>query len=163
MYVNTSLTGLKPASQSSSFEKVQMDFHELHTVTGTCNYSHILWKDGIRKADNFISTDMLILDMDGSDSMEKMKKSFSNTKNVLFVTSKSHQKSNKVTDDGSPGKVIKPADYYHIIIGLQQPITDLNTYKKVMTNLINKYGADPACKDGARFFYGNPNQEYWYS
>ena len=101
MYINISLTGLNPASQSRNFEKVQMDFHELHTVTGICNYSPIIWKNGIRKADNFISADMLILDMDGSDNIEDTKKLFSKTKNVLFVTSKSHQKSNKVTDDGS--------------------------------------------------------------
>ena len=163
MKINMSIAGLNPANQSRIFEKAEVESSEIHIETKKSNYSGNIWRDGIRKANNFISADVLILDMDGTVSMEEMKNSFSNIKNVLIVTSKSHQKANKVTDDGSLGKIITPADYYHVIIVLEQPITDLDTYKKVMTNLISKYGADPACKDGARFFYGNPNQQHWYS
>lgn len=153
----------KNASEGALFTISEIEFALLHTFTSIFTYSHLIWSNGHRKAKNFTSTNMLILDFDGTKSMEEMKSLFSNTKNVLIVTSKSHQKSNKVNNDGSLGKAIAYADFYHVIIGLELPITDLDTYLTVIRNLINKFGADTSCSDGARQFYCNPTQEHWYS
>ncbi len=93
MQVNISLTGLNPASQSRNFEKVQMNFHELHTVTSICNYSPIIFQGGIRKAENFLSAGSLILDFDGTHKLEKIKEErlawiWGNSKLSLRYTSK---------------------------------------------------------------------------
>lgn len=163
LQISISHTGLYTAMNSVMFNEDSIYFSNLHTATNICNHSTTIWEGGYRKSINFKSAGALTLDFDGNKSMEEMKDHFCNTKNVYIATSKSHQKPNKVNDDGSCVKIITPADYFHVYIGLSEPITDLDTYKTVMSNLINKYGADPACKDGARFFYGNPNQEHWYS
>ncbi len=41
-------------------------------------------------------------------------------------------------------------------------IYDKGRYTDIITNIINKFGADPACKDLARFYYPNPKQEVYY-
>ena len=151
------------ASEGALFTTSEVEFSLLHTFTSVLTYSHLIWNNGHRRAKNFVLTNMLILDFDGTKSLEEMKGIFKNTKNVLIVTSKSHQKANKVNNDGTLGKAITPADYYHVIIGLKEPITDCETYLTVIRNLINKFGADPSCKDAARQFYCNSSQTYWYS
>lgn len=151
------------ASEGACFLTSETEFSQFHTITQQSTCSGLIWENGHRLAKNFVSTNILILDFDGTNSMEEMKSIFSNTKNVLIVTSKSHQKANKVNNDGSLGKAITPADYYHVIIGLKEPITDLDTYLTVIRNLIKKFGADPYCKDAARQFYCNPDQQHWYS
>lgn len=159
-----SYTGLFPANQSRRFKMAEVEFHNTHEILLNHNYSNIIFKGGIRKADNFLSASTVILDFDGTHELDEMKKVFSKIKNVCIVTSKSHQKSFKANFDGSlSDKAIVPADYFHVIIKLPTPITDLKMYKKVMTNLINKYGSDPSCKDGGRFYYSHPNQTCWYS
>ncbi|MFK5951331.1 MAG: hypothetical protein QM500_21460 [Methylococcales bacterium] len=159
-----SYTGLLPANQSGQFKEAEVEPSRIDTITSSNNYSNLIFKNGIRKADNFLSASTVILDFDGTHKLEEMKKVFSKTKNVCIVTSKSHQKSFKANFDGSlSDKAIVPADYFHVIIKLPTPITDLKTYRKVMANLIDKYGSDPSCKDAARFYYGHPKQEYWYS
>lgn len=159
-----SYTGLAPANRSNSFEVAEIAFNEIHTITHGHNYSNIIFKDGIRKAENFLSAGSLILDFDGTHRLDKIKEEFIKISDVCIVTSKSHQQKCKANADGSPsGKKIEPKDFFHLIIKLRKPITDLAEYKNVMVVLINKYGSDPSCKDGGRFYYGNPTQEYWYS
>lgn len=159
-----SYTGLAPANQSRRFEVANIEFSRLHKILLNHNYSNIIFKGGIRKAENFLSVWSVILDFDGTHRIDEIKQEFSKTKNVCIVTSKSHQQRFKANADGSlSDKEIVPSDYFHVIIKLPTPITDLAEYKKFMTNLINKYGSDPSCKDGGRFYFGHPNQTCWYS
>ena len=159
-----SYTGLAPANQSRMFKVAELEFSMLHSILLGYNYSNIIFKDGVRKAENFLSAQTVILDFDGTHCLDDIKKAFSKTKQVCIVTSKSHQQKFKANVDGTlTDKAIEPADYFHVIIKLPTPITDLATYKKVMTNMISKYGSDPSCKDGGRFYYGHPNQVCWYS
>lgn len=159
-----SYTGLAPANQSRMFEVAEIEFSKLYNILLNHNYSNIIFKGGIRKAANFLSAWSVILDFDGTHRLDEMKKAFSTIKNVCIITSKSHQQMFKANADGSlTDKAIVPADYFHVIIKLPTPITDLAEYKKLMTNLINKYGSDPSCKDGGRFYYGHPNQSCWFS
>ena len=158
-----SFSGLNCASKSKQFETLDLDFKSVYSLTKSCNYSPIIWSDGKRLASNFIAANSLVLDFDDTWPMEAAKAEFQSTENVAIVTSKSHQSEFKIDDFGRQGKPMAPGDYYHVIIGLPEPITDLPTYKTVMTNLIAKYGSDPSCKDGGRFYFGNPRQEHWYS
>ncbi len=159
-----SYTGLLPANQSRMFKVAEIEFSKLHTLLLNHNYSNIIFNGGIRKAENFQSAWAVILDFDGTHRLDEIKKAFSAIKNICIITSKSHQQRFKANVDGTlTDKAIVPADYFHVIIKLPTPITDLVKYKKFMTNLINKYGSDPSCKDGGRFYYGHLNQTYWYS
>ena len=104
----------------------------------------------------------MILDFDGTADLEEIKKALKHLEHLLLVTSKSHQKPNKVKPDGSVGDPIPCSDHFHAIIGLDEPITDIKIYKEVISNLINDFGSDPSCKDGARFYFPNEAQEYFY-
>ena len=159
-----SYTGLAPANQSRMFKVAEIEFPKLHNILLNHNHSNIIYKDGIRKAENFLSAWSVILDFDGTHQLEAIKKSFSKINNVCIITSKSHQQRFKADVDGTlTDKAIVPADYFHVIIKLPEPITGLVKYKKFMTNLINEYGSDPSCKDGGRFYFGHVNQTCWYS
>jgi len=103
-----------------------------------------------------------VLDVDGTWPWQEAIEEFQDTDNILFITSKSHQQPFKVKPDGQTGDAITPADYYHIIIGLEEPITNITDYKAVMLHLTKKYPVDVSCKDGGRFFFPNPNQEHFY-
>ena len=145
------------------FKTADVEFTDLHKVTAEYDYSNLIWgKNGKRESVNFKSANLFILDFDGKPDIDTVKDALKHFEHVLLVTSKSHQKPYKVTPDGSVGDQITPADYFHIVIGLDEPITDINLYKEVITNLINEFGSDPSCKDGARFYFPNKEQEYWY-
>ena len=56
--------------------------------------------------------------------------------------------------------------YVRINENLEERIKRYSEEKKedqsdIIRNLINKFGADPSCKDDARQFYCNSNQTYW--
>lgn len=151
------------AARSTKFNELDIEFSKVHEITENSNYSNIIWSGGQRKANNFIMANSLILDFDGTMPIEKAKSEFSRIKNACIVTSKSHKSNFKIDDRGRQGKPITPADFFHVIIGLENPITDINIYTNVVKNLINKYGSDKSCKDGGRFYFCNNKQEVWYS
>ena len=76
----------KNAPEGARFNNWEIEFSQLHTMTQRVTYSHLIWQDGHRKADNFVSTNMLILDFDSTRSLEEMKDYFKGTNNVLIVT-----------------------------------------------------------------------------
>jgi len=158
-----SYTDLNSASNSTFFKECEFEFDLMHQLTMAHNYSNIIWEGGVRKADNFIAAHSLILDFDGTWPLEAAKAEFQSVANACLVTSKSHQSEFKIDEFGQPGKAIVPRDYFHVIVGLPEPITSLDSFKTVMANLIAKYGSDPSCKDGARMYYGCPKQQFWYS
>ena len=158
-----SRAALSSANSSVRFETQEVHFDQVAELTQQSNYSNILWKDGARKSANFLAAHSIILDFDGKMPLAEAKEAFKDTQDVCIVTSKSHQSPCKIEPGGKPGKAITPADYFHVIIALPEPITDLAVYKFVVKYLIDLYGSDPSCKDGGRFYFGNPRQEAWYS
>lgn len=163
MNIKMSWRDITTAKNSIQFESYEFSFKWMYKLTRACNYSGIEWLGGKRKAANFIAAHALILDIDGTWTIAEAMAEFEETANVFIATTRSYQSPNKVTDDGSLGKEIAPMDYFRIIIGIETPITDSEEYRTVITNLINTYGGDPACKDLARMYYGNPNQQVWFS
>ena len=162
MNIKMSWLYITTAKNSTQFKLQELPFEWMYKLTRACNYSNIEWENGRRAAANFKAAHALVLDIDGTWTIAEAMAEFEHTANCFIATTKSHQSSNKVTDNGSLGKAIEPKDYYRIIIGIE-PITDAEVYKTVITNLINKYHGDQSCKDLARMYYGNPNQLVWFS
>ena len=137
------------------FYDQEVKFDELSNYTSKWHYSHISFKGGYRKGENFQGLSIVPLDIDNGYSIKELIEKLGDTK-ALIVTTKSHQLAFK------NGKPITPRDRYRLFFPLEEPITDAHTYKIVVSALIKEFKADEACKDLARFFYCNPNQEVYY-
>lgn len=106
-------------------------------------WSPCLYTAGRRAEKNFLGACWAVLDFDDpgfslEDCLETVK-----TYTHIIGTTKSHQKEKN-------GVV---CDRFRLCLMFQGPVRDLNTYKYNMAQLIRKYGADEACKDGARLFW----------
>lgn len=124
----------------------------LERIVLKCVWSSIVWKDNVRKSDNFLLSKFLVLDFDsvGDETMEGINDSLKDFKRII-ATTKSHQK-----DKGGV-----TCDRYRLIIPFTTPITSLDVYRYNYSLALKKYWwADPACKDGARFFF--PSKEIVY-
>lgn len=119
------------------------------------NYSPFQYRENYRKEDNSILTNAnaIFLDFDDGLSIDKAKGIFSDFCYVL-ATTKSHQKEKN-------GKV---CDRFRIVIPCETNIhLCKEDYKELMNDIITTYGADRACKDIARFYYGYENAEVFYN
>lgn len=119
------------------------------------NYSPFQYRENYRKEDNSILTNAnaIFLDFDDGLSIDKAKSIFSDFCYVL-ATTKSHQKEKN-------GKV---CDRFRIVIPCETNIhLCKEDYKELMNDIITTYGADKACKDIARFYYGYENAEVFYN
>lgn len=163
MTFTLSITEPGPAYQMKYFHEVTTVFNELHEYTGSNAHSGTLWLSGVRNAKNFLEAPLLMLDVDGTWSIDEAKSEFGNTKDVLITTSKSHRSPRKIDEFGNGGKAISAADYFHVYIGLPEPIQSKEEYLEITHAMVNAYPVDKNVKDAARFFYPNPNQTYWYS
>lgn len=163
MQITVSKSINSAASNCVQFTSVSGQFSELHNITSSYAHSGISWQQGHRKSCNFINCHVLVLDVDGTWAIEEAMTEFQQTKHVLIATSKSHQMPYKINEQGQRVKVITPADYFHIYIGLEEPITSKEEYLEIMSRLVNHYPVDKNVKDAARFFFPNQNQMHWYS
>lgn len=140
-------------SKHQKFEKAQINFREAtcsleqlaKTVTLSA-WSPILFTGGERKVANFVSAQVIALDIDDgltiSEAKNKLEKS---GYNYILATSKSHQiDKNGVT-----------CDRYRIIIPLSEPCLNPSRYKQTIKSIISELNipADPAAVDAARFFF----------
>ena len=106
-------------------------------------WSPIKYREGIRLESHFLGAMVCALDFDGPDTPLSWARETFKDYDVIIGTTKSHQKAkNGIT-----------CDRYRVLLWFKEPITELALYKHNMGLLINKHGADKACKDGARFFF----------
>lgn len=112
-------------------------------------YSPILWTGGQRKAANFISTSLIVLDFDEGRTIKEMGEVFKDYKYYIAET-KSH---------GIQKKDKPPCDRFRLILFSDVEIRDLEDYKLIMAYMTERWGADPSCKDGARYFFGAPGKK----
>ena len=107
-------------------------------------WSPIVWKYGIRKSENFLYADFLVLDIDEpTEPLEQTVKRFCDHK-IIIATTKSHQK--------EKNGII--CDRFRMIIPFDQRITDVVQYKYNMEFILEQCEfADKACKDAARLFF----------
>jgi len=119
------------------------NYFELSQVILNHVWSPILWMDGRRKQDNFLSSDFMVLDFDdGETTLAQALEIWSDTNHIIGST-KSHQ----VEKNGIV------CDRFRVILKLEKPATRLVDYRYTISKLIDQNDCDPACKDGGRFFY----------
>lgn len=108
-------------------------------------WSPIIWKDGKRNGNNFISAELLVLDFDDGITTVCNAIDFMKTMNFrgLIGTTKSHQ----IEKSGKPA-----CDRFRVAVQWHRPITEYDTYRQNVEKMIKLLGADPACKDGGRAF-----------
>lgn len=133
-----------------------LPFGEFGTILKSeINYSPFQYRENYRKEDNSVLTNAncIFLDFDDGFSIDKAKGVFGHLCYVL-ATTKSHQKEKN-------GKV---CDRFRIVIPCETNITlSKQDYKELMNDIITTYGADRACKDIARFYYGFKDSEVFYN
>lgn len=129
---------------NDSFQEMETDF------PGLCNYvlKHVwapsLFDGGRRLKASFQSSEVFALDFDTPGySLAQAKLDWADSVHII-ATSKSHG----LPKDGQPA-----CDRFRIVSIWERPITDLKEFEFNITKLINNYNADPACKDGARYFF----------
>lgn len=106
-------------------------------------WSPCIWRDGVRRQDHFLRADWCVLDFDdGEMSLREACDTFCDMVHIIGTT-KSHQK-----EKGGP-----PCDRFRVLLKWERPVTDLRDYRFNMKKILSRYPADPAPKDGARFFF----------
>jgi hypothetical protein len=116
------------------------------------NYSQSIYKDNYRNLENFISTEMIGIDVDndGIDdnyTIEAAHELFKDYKHII-APSRSHRKEKH-------GKI---ADRFRVILFLEETVTNPKDFTATWTTLKEMYpAADDNCKDASRFFYPSPD------
>jgi hypothetical protein len=113
-------------------------------------WSAIVWREGKRKQDNFVGSSYAVLDLDDGITIEDARAKLDSQKlSYIIAPSRNHRKEkNGIT-----------ADRFRIVMKFEKPILNLEDYRYNMRLLIREWEADPACKDGARFFF--PSQHIY--
>lgn len=128
-----------------------------------------------RKMVNFVSTELFVFDVDGTESLNNLIETFKDY-NVIIGTSRHHQKpkgSKCILNEGNPcydcknkKKILTPEeeapkDRSRVILRIKK-ITDANEYNTTWakTNELYSFG-DQSTKDSARFFY--PSKVVFYN
>jgi len=124
--------------------KTPGEFLDLVTQPNGCSWCPGIF-DGSRKNENWMGSDIIALDFDDGvplqDTLDKIEDPF---KPNLFYFTFSHS-----TDTPK----------YRLVWFLDEFLEDTKKYKIILKGLIEDLGADRACKDPARFFYGGSTGE----
>jgi len=152
---------LDEMTKNTTYRKIFTTWEDLPKVLRKYAYMPQLNNGHRSKKDAIEGGVLLALDIDDNWTLDEAKRFLEENRiKSLMITTKSHQKS--VSKDG---KRIEPRDKFRIIILLASPFTgDSNTWSRVVSNVINKFGgiADAGCKDISRFFYPSPADAIYY-
>lgn len=125
----------KPVNVSSLQDLAKLVTSETYSLA-TFNKNH-------RTTENFQQTEAIGLDFDDGMTLREAVDAFADYRH-LILTTKSHQKEKN-------GKI---ADRFRVILFLDQPITDSETYYSTWYGLKQQFPAcDDACKDPSRQFF----------
>ncbi len=106
-------------------------------------WSPIVWLNGKRGKNNFLSSHYCALDFENPEvSLKDMQNVFSDVPHIIGTT-RNHQK--------YKGDIL-PCDRFRVLLPWERPITNLNEYEFNLLRVIKRYGADENCSDGARIF-----------
>ena len=120
------------------------DFAEI--LKSEINYSPFQYSENYRKESNSLIShaNAIIFDFDDGMSIDMAKDVFVDFSYIL-ATTRSHQKDKN-------GKV---CDRFRLVLPCETNLqVSIQQYKDLMRELIERYGADPACKDVSRFYFG---------
>lgn len=133
---------------SSYFKNEYLSFNEIITCIGN-GFSIILSnfktnEDGFvnRNSSNWISTELLGIDVDGSMTIEDALKLEITQKALMIYTTVNHTLG---------------SNRFRVIFDLPILISDIQQFNAIVIPLIKVYNADKNCKDVTRIFYGNDN------
>lgn len=107
------------------------------------HYSLSTFLNSYRNKSNFLQAEAIGLDFDDGMSLEEAEEAFKDYAHIIAPT-RSHGK--------DKNGVI--ADRFRVILLLDSPITDADTFEATWFSLANKFPKlDRSCKDASRFFY----------
>jgi len=134
------LYSIQEGSDPSKFVPIEASLTS-NILTNT--WSPAVFKDDYRNIENFISTQVIGLDIDEGCSLEEAKEKFKDYKHLIGTT-KSHQTEKH-------GVV---CDRFRVILFLSEPITDAQIYRNTWYYLFEQFPfIDRAAKDPSRMFY----------
>lgn len=116
-------------------------------------HAYTSWMDGRRSIENFVLAQHIAIDMDSGDGRSSfdtlLKHDLVQMYGSVMHTTPSHA-------DKAPRA--------RVIFFLDEPITDAAKYQTAAKFLVAQFdGADQACTDASRFFYGAFNCDIWFS
>jgi hypothetical protein len=130
----------------SKFCSVELQIDQIAQIIVKNAWGPIIWDNGKAGGKNFRASGFMALDFDSPDySLAQALEDWADTVHIIAV-SKSHQR---------PKNGIK-CDRFRLIAPWASVIYDYAQYRFNIKKLITRYGADEACKDGARFFFPCP-------
>ena len=143
--VNTQLIDkIKPANKlaySHGFQTGEFTVEDLAEVINMGYAISYLYVDGIRKSENFLSTDFLAVDIDGGRTIhESLGDPIVEKYCSILYKTPSH----------SPEQ-----HRFRLVFVLPRTVTDINELKAAARSLGRRLGGDPSVTDGARMFYGS--------
>lgn len=136
---NTKISGKDGSKFSKDFHV--LDSESVGVIAETIlqkAWSPIIWKDGIRRASNFIEAHWLVLDFDdGEMTLGQAQQEFKDH-TCIIGTTMSHT----------------PALHkFRVALKFTIPCTDRDDYIFTLKNAIKHYPADRQCADAGRFFF----------
>lgn len=144
---------------TENYKTVDIHWRELYRVLiSKYNYSPSIFRNGYRSRDNYLGGNKcIVLDIDeGWSYLQAVDWLDSRDLKALVATTKSHRKEKN-------GVV---CDRFRIVLPLLESFngTPLQ-FSDMMRNVFDYFEGkpDPAAKDAARFYYGNPGADYYYT
>ncbi len=106
-------------------------------------WSPVVWRDGRRRQDHFVCADLCVLDFDSPEmSLDEALRTFCDMAHVIGTTRNHQRDKHGVT-----------CDRFRVVLQFSRQITSLASYLCSLQKVVARYPADPAPKDGARFFF----------
>lgn len=116
---------------------------ELAQIITLANWAPSIFNNNYRKLDNFASTDLIGLDVDGGCSIDEARNLFEGYEHVIATTRNHQKEKNGVT-----------CDRFRVILRLTSPITSARAYTSTYISLGVLFPfIDLACSDASRMFY----------
>lgn len=115
---------------------------DLAVVMTESIWSPSSFKDNERSKNNFISADVIGLDIDEGLTLDEAIKLFAPFKHIIGTT-KSHQ----IEKNG------KVNDRFRVVLFLEEQATNIARFEATARKLISTYKTDEQCKDASRMFY----------
>lgn len=149
-------------TQPQGFSRNTGTFKGLYKIVNSeYRYSAGTFKNEYINDENYLQEqNLFIIDIDDGLTIKEAKQLFSQM-TYLIATTRSHQKPKK------KGNEMITCDRFRIILPTMSTFhLDYKRYSDMYMNVLNSLGIDEAdkkCRNASRWYYGNPNGEYWYN
>lgn len=150
------------AHHPEGFQRNEGKFENIHRlVCGPYRYSAGTFLNGYITDENYLrEQNLFIIDVDDGLTIEDAKGLFKDY-TYLIATTKSHQIEKK------KGNEMVICDRFRLILPtISKFHLEPKVYSETYINVLNAIGvseADSKCRNSSRWYYGNPDGEYWYN